>query len=120
MTHDYKRLGTIDLFAAMTVAAGEVLTDLRGSPSGAGELNHGNELWMVDVRAAGVDRSTGLRSRRLTPELGGPRLARGDDQEVVDSVGDQQAGVLSVGAASVSVRRDRRNGFPHSHFRAQT
>jgi hypothetical protein len=33
--------------------------DLRGSPSGAGELNHGNELWMVDVRAAGVDRQLG-------------------------------------------------------------
>ena len=29
MTHDYKRHGTIDLFAAMNVAPGEVLTDLR-------------------------------------------------------------------------------------------
>src|SRR5688572_25408290 len=29
MTHDYKRNGTIDLFAAMNVATGEVLTDLR-------------------------------------------------------------------------------------------
>jgi len=35
MTHDYKRLGTIDLFAAMTVAAGEVLTDLRKGHTGA-------------------------------------------------------------------------------------
>lgn len=29
MTHDCKRNGTIDLFAAMNVATGEVLTDLR-------------------------------------------------------------------------------------------
>ena len=29
MTHDYKRNGTIDLFAAMNLATGEVLTDLR-------------------------------------------------------------------------------------------
>ncbi len=28
MTHDYKRNGTIDLFAAMNIATGEVLTDL--------------------------------------------------------------------------------------------
>lgn len=29
MTHDYKRNGTIDLFAAMNIATGEVLTDLQ-------------------------------------------------------------------------------------------
>lgn len=29
MTHDYKRNGTIDLFAAMNIATGEVLTDFR-------------------------------------------------------------------------------------------
>ena len=29
MTHDYKRNGTIDLFAAMNLATGEVLTDLQ-------------------------------------------------------------------------------------------
>ncbi|MGH3501008.1 MAG: IS630 family transposase [Nocardioidaceae bacterium] len=29
MTHDYKRNGTIDLFAAMNIATGEVLTDLN-------------------------------------------------------------------------------------------
>ena len=32
MTHDYRRNGTIDLFAAMNVATGEVLTDLRKVP----------------------------------------------------------------------------------------
>ena len=38
MTHDYKRNGTIDLFAAMNVATGEVLTDLRKSHTGADVL----------------------------------------------------------------------------------
>ena len=34
MTHDYKRNGTIDLFAAMNVATGEVLTDCaRATPA---------------------------------------------------------------------------------------
>jgi hypothetical protein len=31
MTHDYKRHGTTDLFAAMNVATGEVLYDTRTS-----------------------------------------------------------------------------------------
>lgn len=34
MTHDYKRHGTIDLFAAMNLATGEVLHDTRRSHSG--------------------------------------------------------------------------------------
>jgi transposase len=34
MTHDYKRHGTIDLFAAMNLATGEVLTHLRKGHSG--------------------------------------------------------------------------------------
>ena len=38
MTHDYKRNGTVDLFAAMNVASGEVLTDLRKSHTGADVL----------------------------------------------------------------------------------
>ena len=29
MTHDYERNGTIELFAAMKIATGEVLTDLQ-------------------------------------------------------------------------------------------
>lgn len=34
MTHDYKRNGTTDLFAAMNIATGEVLTDTRRRDSG--------------------------------------------------------------------------------------
>ncbi|MGY4646330.1 IS630 family transposase [Mycobacterium sp. URHB0021] len=38
MTHEYKRHGTIDLFAAMNIATGEVLTDLRKGHSGTDVL----------------------------------------------------------------------------------
>ena len=34
MTHDYKRNGTIDLFAAMNIATGEVITDCRKRHTG--------------------------------------------------------------------------------------
>lgn len=38
MTHDYKQHGTIDLFAAMNVGTGEVLTGLRKAHAGADVL----------------------------------------------------------------------------------
>jgi transposase len=38
MTHDYKRNGTIDLFAAMNVATGQVITDLRKGHAGSDVL----------------------------------------------------------------------------------
>jgi len=38
MTHDYKRNGTVDLFAAMNVATGEVLHDTRRRHAGADVL----------------------------------------------------------------------------------
>ena len=34
MTHDYKRNGTVDLFAALNVATGEVLHQTRNRHSG--------------------------------------------------------------------------------------
>jgi hypothetical protein len=34
MTHDYKRNGTLDLFAALNVGSGEVLNDTRRSHTG--------------------------------------------------------------------------------------
>jgi hypothetical protein len=34
MTHDYKRNGTLDLFAALNVGSGEVLHDTRRSHTG--------------------------------------------------------------------------------------
>jgi hypothetical protein len=40
MTHDYKRNGTVDLFAAMNVATGELLHDTCGSHTGAATVRH--------------------------------------------------------------------------------
>ena len=38
MTHDYQRNGTVDLFAAMNVATGQVLTELRKGHTGVDVL----------------------------------------------------------------------------------
>jgi len=38
MTHDYKRNGTVDLFAAINLATGQVLTELRKGHTGADVL----------------------------------------------------------------------------------
>jgi transposase len=38
MTHDYKRNGTVDLFAALNIATGEVITDCRKRHTAAGVL----------------------------------------------------------------------------------
>ena len=38
MTHDYKRHGTIDLFAAMDIATGQVITDFNKGHAGADVL----------------------------------------------------------------------------------
>ena len=40
MTHDYKRNGTLDLFAALNVGSGEVLHDTRRSHTGRDWLAH--------------------------------------------------------------------------------
>jgi transposase len=39
MTHDYKRRGTVDLFAALNVGTGEVITDTRNSHAAADVLD---------------------------------------------------------------------------------
>ena len=56
MTHDYRRNGTIDLFAAMNVATGEVLTDLRKGHAGADVLR-----FFKQIDAAVPARSGGAR-----------------------------------------------------------
>jgi len=54
MTHDYKRNGTIDLFAAMNVATGEVLTDLRKAHTGADVLRFFKQIDASVERGLGV------------------------------------------------------------------
>ncbi|WP_291414074.1 transposase [Actinophytocola sp.] len=54
MTHDDKRYGTIDLFAAMTIATGDVLTDLRKGHAGADVLWFFKQIGKTVPRGLGV------------------------------------------------------------------
>ena len=54
MTHDYKRNGTIDLFAAMNVATGEVLTGLNKGHTGADILRFFKQIDATVPRGLGV------------------------------------------------------------------
>ena len=49
MTHDYKRNGTTDLFAALNVATGEVLTDCRKRHTAADVLRF---FKLIDLHVA--------------------------------------------------------------------
>ena len=53
-THGYKRNGTIDLVAAMNVATGEVLTDLRKGDPGADVLRFFKQIDASVPRGVGV------------------------------------------------------------------
>lgn len=54
MIHDYKRNGTIDLFAAMNIATGEALTDLRKGHTGADVLRFFKPIDANAPRGLGV------------------------------------------------------------------
>ena len=71
MTHDYKRNGTIDLFAAMNVATGEVLTDLRKGHAGADVLRFFKQIDAAVPRGLGVHVILSTTSRRI-PHLRSP------------------------------------------------
>src|SRR5271169_2776678 len=69
MTHDYKRNGTIDLFAAMNIATGEVLTDLRKSHTGADVLRFFKQIDASVPRGLGVHVVLDNLSAHSTPEI---------------------------------------------------
>jgi transposase len=69
MTHDYKRHGTIDLFAAMNVATGEVLTDLRKGHTGADVLRFFKQVDASVPRGLGVHVVLDNLSAHSTPEI---------------------------------------------------
>jgi transposase len=69
MTHDYKRHGTIDLFAAMNIATGEVLTDLRKGHAGADVLRFFKQLDATVPRALAVHVVLDNLSTHSTPEI---------------------------------------------------
>ena len=69
MTHDYKRNGTIDLFAAMNIATGEVLTDLRKGHTGADVLGFFKQIDASVPRGLGVHVVLDNLSAHSTPEI---------------------------------------------------
>src|SRR5258705_2189771 len=69
MTHDYKRHGTIDLFAAMNVATGEVLTELRKGHTGADVLRFFKQIDASVPRGLAVHVVLDNLSAHTTPEI---------------------------------------------------
>src|SRR3954463_11387418 len=69
MTHDYKRNGTIDLFAAMNIATGEVLTDLTKGHSGTDVLRFFKQIDANVPRGLGVQVVLDNLSAHSTPEI---------------------------------------------------
>jgi transposase len=69
MTHDYKRNGTIDLFAAMNLATGEVLTDLQKSHAGTDVLRFFKQIDTSVPRGMAVHVVLDNLSAHSTPEI---------------------------------------------------
>ncbi len=69
MTHDDKRHGTIDVFAAMNVANGEVLTDLRTGHTGADVLRFFKQIDASVPRGLDVHVVLDNLSAHSTPEI---------------------------------------------------
>ena len=80
MTHDYKRNGTTDLFAALNVGTGEVLTDCRKSHKGADVLRL---FKLIDLHVARelevhvvLDNLSAHKAPEVTRWLADPKRAR--------------------------------------------
>ena len=65
MTHDYKRNGTIDLFAAMNIATGQVLTDFQKGHAGADVLRFFKQIDASVPRGLSIQRGPGQPLRAL-------------------------------------------------------
>ena len=80
MTHDYKRNGTTDLFAALNVATGEVLTDCRRRHTGADVLAFFKQIDKAVPRSLDVhvilDNLSAHSAPEVTTWLAHPRRAR--------------------------------------------
>jgi len=69
MTHDYKRNGTIDLFAAMNLGTGEVLTGLTKGHTGAEVLKFFTQIDATVPRGLAVHVVLDNLSAHSTPEI---------------------------------------------------
>jgi transposase len=69
MTHDYKRHGTIDLFAAMNIGTGQVLTHLRKGHAGADVLAFFKQIDAAVPRGLSVHVVLDNLSAHTAPEV---------------------------------------------------
>jgi transposase len=69
MTHDYKRNGTVDLFAALNVGTGEVLTELRKGHAGADVLRFFKQIDTAVPRDLDVHVILDNLSAHKTPQI---------------------------------------------------
>lgn len=69
MTHDYKRHGTVDLFAAMNLATGEVLTDTGKGHTGADVLRFFKQIDAAVPRGLSVHVVLDNLSAHSAPEI---------------------------------------------------
>ena len=69
MTHDYERNGTTDLFAAMYIATGEVLTHCQKGHTGNDVLRFFKQIDASVPRGLAVHVITGNLSAHKTPEI---------------------------------------------------
>jgi transposase/transcriptional regulator with XRE-family HTH domain len=80
MTHDYKRNGTTDLFAALNVATGEVITDCRNRHAGADVLAFFKQIDKAVPRSLDIhvvlDNLSAHTAPEVTQWLAHPRRAR--------------------------------------------
>ena len=70
-THDYRRHGTVDLFAAMNLATGEVLTDCRRRHAAADVLEFFQQIDIAVPRGLGVHVVLDNLSAHSAPEVAG-------------------------------------------------
>jgi transposase len=69
MTHDYKRNGTIDLFAAMNIATGQVITDLHKGHTGTDVLRFFKQIDASVPRGLAVHVVLDNLSAHSTPQI---------------------------------------------------
>jgi DDE superfamily endonuclease len=69
MTHDSKRHGTIDLFAALNIGTGEVITELRKGHAGADVLRFFKQIDRSVTRGLGVHVVLDNLSAHTAPEV---------------------------------------------------
>ncbi len=69
MTHDYKRHGTIDLFAAMNIATGQVITDFHKGHAGADVLRFFKQIDAAVPRGLAVHVVLDNLSAHSTPAI---------------------------------------------------